>query len=455
MPTKKRLLVPALVLACAAGPVAVVTAHERPTVSGFSFAPSTFAAATSPSAAAATSGTTIRFRLSEKAARVTIAFRRGLPGRKVRGRCAKPTSALRKRPACTRWVLVGAITKSNLSAGRRTVRFSGRLRGRQLVPGRYRATIVVVDKDHHRSKRKTATFSVMRPGSASPAPAAPAPAPAPPPGSTPAPGGFPNPSTTGVPAGWVPAQIRSTDMTINTPGASVQDVLFTNGAKLNIDAPNVTVRRVRLQGGMINTSSAGVVIEDSTIDRTSPETNGGEGVIGYCGYTARRVAILERSEGPREGCLASTPTVIENSFISIKPSDACLNGTNTDWHGDGIQGYMGRNLIVTNVTIDFQAGNPPGDCGGTSPFFYDSNNGQNNPNGHAVINGLLLKGGGYTFRLGTPGSVQGLRIVNNSWGFGPILIDGPGCSVITPWEAKVVTVDANWQVTRVVRDLPC
>jgi hypothetical protein len=454
MTTKKRLLVPALVLACAAGPVAVVTAHERPTVRDFSFSPSTFAATTSASAAAASGGTTIRFRLSEKASRVTIAFRRGLSGRKVHRRCAKPTSALRKRPACTRWVSVGAVTKKNVPAGRRALRFSGRVGGRQLAPGRYRATIVAVDKDHDRSKRKTATFTVKR-ASTSPPSGAPTPAPAPPPGSNPAPGGFPNPSSTGVPAGWVPAQTRSTDMTVNTAGAVVQDVLFTNGAKLSIDAPNVTVRRVRLQGGMIETSSPGVVIEDTTIDRTAPETNGGEGVISYCGYTARRVAILERSEGPREGCLTSTPTVIENSFISIKPSDACLNGTNTDWHGDGIQGYQGRNLIVTNVTIDFQAGNPPGECGGTSPFFYDSNNGKNNPNGHAVINGLLLKGGGYSFRLGTPGSVQGLRIVNNSWGFGPIIIDGPGCSAITPWEAKIVTVDANWQPTRVVRDLPC
>jgi hypothetical protein len=260
-------------------------------------------------------------------------------------------------------------------------------------------------------------------------------------------GGFPNPSTTGVPAGWTPATTRSTSMSVNTPGAVVENVLFANGAKLNINADNVTVRRSKFEGGWIETdcSNSGVLIEDVTLDRASPETNGGEGVISYGGYTARRVEITDRSEGFRESADQGCVTVIEDSFLNITPPEGC-----GDWHGDGIQGYGGRNLHVRNVTIDFHDET----CGATAPFFYESGS-CCSPNGHATVDRLLLKGGGYSFRLGTPGSVQGLRIVNGSWRYGPILITGAGCSAIAPWEAKIVTVDSNWQVSGTVRDLPC
>ena len=36
------------------------------------------------------------------------------------------------------------------------------------------------------------------------------------------------------------------------------------------------------------------------------------------------------------------------------------------------------------------------------------------------IAGLIVEGGGYAFRLGMPGNVQGLNIINNSWYYGPI-----------------------------------
>ena len=107
---------------------------------------------------------------------------------------------------------------------------------------------------------------------------------------------------------------------------------------------------------------------------------------------------------------------------------------------------------MTRLTIDFQA--PHGECGGTAPFFYAGGPG-GSPNGHAVINGLLIKGGTFSFRMGTPGSVQGLKIVNNSWEFAPISITDSGCGPINPWEAKIVEVDANWNITRTVRNQPC
>ena len=80
-----------------------------------------------------------------------------------------------------------------------------------------------------------------------------------------------------MPAGWTPAQTRSTNLIVQTPGAVVQDVLLTNGAGLYIAAPNVTVRRVKLDGGWINNVNSGrcnngLVLEDVTIDRGTART---------------------------------------------------------------------------------------------------------------------------------------------------------------------------------------
>ena len=68
------------------------------------------------------------------------------------------------------------------------------------------------------------------------------------------------------------------------------------------------------------------------------------------------------------------------------------------------------------------------------------------------IDRLLLEGGGYSFRLGMPGSVTGLRIVNHEWGYGPMDVN---CPVITKWEAAIVTIDGNFQPVGAGKPLPC
>jgi hypothetical protein len=110
----------------------------------------------------------------------------------------------------------------------------------------------------------------------------------------------------------------------------------------------------------------------------------------------------------------------------------------SDWHGDGIQGYDGGAVTVRNVTIDFQE---RGGCGGTAPFFYPRNQG----NTSVDIDRLLVKGGGFSFRLGQPGTVRNLKIVQD-WGYGPIDVR---CSVVSVWSAHIVTVNSNWQPTDV------
>jgi hypothetical protein len=272
-------------------------------------------------------------------------------------------------------------------------------------------------------------------------PSGPPPAPAPSPGA----GGFPNPATTGVPAGWTPAQTRTSELRITQPGAVVQDVLLQN-ADIIVAAPNVTIRRVKLQGGSINNFQGPVCSNGLTVEDTSIEPPPGqdystesEGVIGYGGYTARRVEIWRRAEGFR---VSGTPDCgavrIEDSFAKIAiPPGRC------DLHSDGIQGYYGNALAVSNVTIDFNEA-----ACGTAPFFVPSDQG----NTSATVDRLLVSGGGYPFRMGVPGTVSGLKIVNNSWEYGPISVT---CSRISSWDASIVTITPDYQVASTVRAQPC
>lgn len=268
----------------------------------------------------------------------------------------------------------------------------------------------------------------------------------PPTGSAPA--AWPNATNTGVPAGWVPASTRSTDLTVTTAGAVVENIRLIN-ADIVVRAANVTIRRVEVQGGRIyndagSTCAAGMLLEDVSIIRAPGQTTraADPSAVGVGGYTARRVRIDGLPEGFRVGGRSAGcgPVTIEHSFARIVRPDEC-----GDWHGDGIQGYDGPALTATHNTIELVE---IGGCGGTAPFFYPSGQG----NARATINGMIVKGGGYTFRLGTPGSVTGLRIVNGSWGYGPISV---ACGVLSGWQADRVTVDADYQPTGVVAAQPC
>jgi hypothetical protein len=106
-------------------------------------------------------GTTFRFTLSESA-KVRIAFERRTGGRRVGGKCLAPTRARRNRRACTRYVAIGSISASGV-AGRNSVKFSGRLKGRPLAVGAYRATLAATDSAGQRSQPATLRFSVVRP----------------------------------------------------------------------------------------------------------------------------------------------------------------------------------------------------------------------------------------------------------------------------------------------------
>jgi hypothetical protein len=140
--------------------------------------------------------------------------------------------------------------------------------------------------------------------------------------------------------------------------------------------------------------------------------------------------------GDSVGC---GPVVIEDSYADIVRPDVC-----GDWHGDGLQGYDGDALTVRNTVLRLTI---TPDCGATSPFFYPSGQG----NTSADIDGLIVDGGGFPFRLGTPGTVRNLHIVDGSWYYGPISV---ACPLLSFWQASISTIGADGQPTP-VRAQPC
>lgn len=283
--------------------------------------------------------------------------------------------------------------------------------------------------------------------------------PLPPPAS-----GRPTAATTGVPAGWVPATTRSSELVVTQDGADVHDIRFTNDAGISVQANNVHIHDVELVGsGQIVGNqgnggatgpdcSNGALIENVTFrdDRTYDPR--GTPAVQWIGATLRNVKELPgRSEGifvggKSEGC---GPMVIEHSLIKITDNGDCA------LHADGVQGYDGSSVTIRNVVSDsWQA-----TCG-TAPFFYPRDQG----NTRADIDGLLVIGGGFTFRDGMPSTVRNVEIADNgpghyggsahTWAYGPIDVN---CPVMSVWQnVTIVHLDsfATYATTK-IRDQAC
>jgi hypothetical protein len=82
--------------------------------------------------------------------------------RRLKGRAKKRKVAklLRKR-RCFRYRKLGEIRQA-VTAGRNTIVFDGRVAGRSLRPGRYRATLVVTDAAGNVSRTERLRFKVRR-----------------------------------------------------------------------------------------------------------------------------------------------------------------------------------------------------------------------------------------------------------------------------------------------------
>ena len=264
--------------------------------------------------------------------------------------------------------------------------------------------------------------------------------------------GFPSSGTTGVRSGWKPARTISGDYTVSKAGAVVQDLRITGN--LNITANNVTIRRVEVIDGQINNRARGCVsnlrIEDTSVLRKVGDI--GLPAIQDGGYTAVRVRIDGPSEGFRAGPCGDV--VIQDSYANIKPyagigdalTVASCQTNSSAWHGDVVQGYGGSNVTVRNSTLIM---NNIGLCYGNNVFFYQVNQ-QNR--GRVVIDNVLMKGGGFTFSLGMPGTVSGLKVVADAYRWGPIYRSA--CSATWGSGNEVVRVNSDGSLSKLA-SLPC
>jgi hypothetical protein len=135
---------------------------RAPLISGFKAAPALFAVSGAGKAIAAKVhlGTRFRYTLSETA-RVRVTIQRALVGRRAGGKCVRPTSQLRRAKPCKRYHAVGTRTNS-AKKGANSRRFSGRLGGHALRPGRYRAVIRATDAAGNRSTPRATRFQIAR-----------------------------------------------------------------------------------------------------------------------------------------------------------------------------------------------------------------------------------------------------------------------------------------------------
>ncbi len=237
-------------------------------------------------------------------------------------------------------------------------------------------------------------------------------------------------SYAGVPAHWSPRRTYHRDLVVRRAGAVVQDVRVYGD--ILVEAPRVTLRRVDVVGGRIDNNWStdcmnGLRILRSTVRRAPGQRTSDQDLpaIGTGGYTARRVAVRGVAEGFRVGGRSAGcrhTTIVDSYARVVAPTDC------GDWHGDALQGYDGPALTVRRVALALVERRG---CYGTAPFFYPADQG----NTSVSVRGLRVRGGGYPFRLGTPGQVRGLRIVRGSWGYGPYDV---ACRKLALWRAEVV-----------------
>ena len=122
--------------------------------------PARFEARGADRRASAAGGTTFRYSLSEPAV-VTFAIERRMSGRRVKGKCRARTRSNTGGPSCVRFGRVGSF-RARSGVGANATPFPGRMAGKPLRPGAYRALVGAVDAAGNRSHRATASFTVLR-----------------------------------------------------------------------------------------------------------------------------------------------------------------------------------------------------------------------------------------------------------------------------------------------------
>jgi hypothetical protein len=136
-----------------------------PVISGLGVTPQRFKAANAGASilprAKAPVGATVAYALSE-AGSLTFAAKRGLKGRKVRGKCVRPKPSNKDKPKCTRYVPVAGSFTHEGAAGPNQFTFTGRIGGKPLKPGKYLLEGTAADSLGNASPVASAKFRIVK-----------------------------------------------------------------------------------------------------------------------------------------------------------------------------------------------------------------------------------------------------------------------------------------------------
>lgn len=105
-------------------------------------------------------GTVLNLDLTQ-ASTITITIERLTAGKQSKGKCVTPTTKLRKAKSCTRSTAAGTLTQP-APAGKSTVAFTGKVRGKALKLGDYRLTVQAKNAAGLSSTSATVKLSVVR-----------------------------------------------------------------------------------------------------------------------------------------------------------------------------------------------------------------------------------------------------------------------------------------------------
>ena len=140
-------------------PPAAATA-PAPTIR-VSVSPTSFPAASSgPPSSPNGPGARVSYVLA-KPANVVFTVQRKLAGRRAGRRCVAPRASNRRARRCVRTRRFGSFREQGVE-GTNVLRFSGRVGGRRLAPGRYQLVAVASDATGTRSKPRTLNFRITR-----------------------------------------------------------------------------------------------------------------------------------------------------------------------------------------------------------------------------------------------------------------------------------------------------
>jgi hypothetical protein len=262
---------------------------------------------------------------------------------------------------------------------------------------------------------------------------------------------YPTEATTGVPAGTA-LTLHSGNLIVTTPNTIVQNRRVTGN--IDVRAAGVLIKNTQVDGIVVNDNVSAhptFTIEDSTVG-TSTCSRHTAGAIGTKNYTAKRVKLQNFPDGFR---IAGSNVLIQDSYVKLCSADPAD-------HSDGIQAYGAG--AATNVVIDHNVIDQTGVPGErqTAPIFIPNDHaGQGNQGISVTVTNNVLAGGSYSLRVfgdlpWSAPSISGNKIVNNTWGFGPVDRD-MDCARVAEWKDNaVVTYDfAQGKILSEVRALSC